>query len=155
MSRQANDTSSSPDDKWQENITQPSRKAFRPGDRPITHKNAAEFVLDFIRLVLIDYDIIIQAPTTQELVIGRKGSQQRHNDDINVDLSDFDAHAHGISRIHAMIAVTKNRLTLQDLDSINGTLINGKRALPLRWYPLQDGDELSLGQLRVLVTFTD
>jgi pSer/pThr/pTyr-binding forkhead associated (FHA) protein len=56
-----------------------------------------------------------------------------------------------ISRRHCQLTREAGEVLVQDLESHNGTFVNGRRALkPL---PLQHGDELSLGpvQFRVLV----
>jgi pSer/pThr/pTyr-binding forkhead associated (FHA) protein len=56
-----------------------------------------------------------------------------------------------ISRRHCQFTGDGDQVLVQDLESHNGTFVNGRRALaPL---PLQHGDELSLGpiQFRVLM----
>jgi pSer/pThr/pTyr-binding forkhead associated (FHA) protein len=48
-----------------------------------------------------------------------------------------------VSRRHCRFTRTGDRVLVQDLESYNGTFVNGKRVRnPL---PLRDGDELSLG----------
>jgi len=48
-----------------------------------------------------------------------------------------------VSRRHCQFTRTGDQVLVQDLESYNGTFVNGKRARnPL---PVQDGDELTLG----------
>lgn len=49
-----------------------------------------------------------------------------------------------ISRAHAMIGFKGKQLFVQDLDSTNGTLVNGTREHQAE---LQDGDEVRMGRL--------
>ena len=49
----------------------------------------------------------------------------------------------GVSRHHARIVMANGSATLEDLDSKNGTFLNGKRVSSV---PLSDGDEIRLGK---------
>ena len=85
------------------------------------------------------------AHTGGEIVIGR---QPREDDPpVTVDLESFDGHGLGVSRHHCMMKSFRGYLILVDLDSINGTFINGKRAMPLKRYALSDGDTVTVGRL--------
>jgi pSer/pThr/pTyr-binding forkhead associated (FHA) protein len=53
-----------------------------------------------------------------------------------------------ISRAHAMIGFKGDKLFVQDLDSTNGTLVNGMREHQAE---LQDGDEVRMGRLRLRI----
>jgi hypothetical protein len=50
-----------------------------------------------------------------------------------------------LSQQHCEVAPGKDSLVVQDLDSGNGTMIDGKRLTPHRGYILKPGSELSLG----------
>ena len=54
---------------------------------------------------------------------------------------------HGVSSKHAMLLRRAGRVMLRDLNSTNGTYVNGSRVLE---HVLQDGDRLELGQSTVL-----
>ena len=58
-----------------------------------------------------------------------------------------------VSREHAEIVGEKGRLTLVDLDSLNGTLVNGKRLAPYLPEPLRHGDQIQIGKLMIAVQF--
>ena len=58
-----------------------------------------------------------------------------------------------ISRRHARIDRQGNRFEVVDLESTNGTFVNGRRLPPHQAYILRDGDELRLGQVQLTVVF--
>ena len=57
----------------------------------------------------------------------------------------------GVSRHHARIRVSQGRATLEDLDSKNGTLLNGRELVEPRL--LSDGDHVQVG--RAAMTFRE
>jgi pSer/pThr/pTyr-binding forkhead associated (FHA) protein len=67
----------------------------------------------------------------------------------DVDLSRFDAYDFGLSRMHAEIRVDENDTRIIDLQSANGTIVNGKRILPSQPESLEHGDIIQLGRLRL------
>jgi len=68
-----------------------------------------------------------------------------------LDLTELNAHRHGVSRFHAMIEREDGRLILTDLKSTNGTFVNGRRLRAQCKYALSDGDHIVLGTLHALV----
>ncbi len=68
-----------------------------------------------------------------------------------VDLTD--AKKHGISREHACIYRRGHAVEVEDLGSINGTLLNGSPLAPYKPASLHDGDQLQLGKLLIEVSF--
>jgi len=65
----------------------------------------------------------------------------------DIDLSSFRANDHGVSRIHAEIRVDVDGVRVVDLDSANGTLVNGKRLNPQDPARIRQGDIIQLGSL--------
>ena len=53
-----------------------------------------------------------------------------------------------LSRVHCRLFATDAGLTVEDLQSTNGTYVNGKR---VRQAPLRDGDRLRLGRYEMTV----
>lgn len=53
----------------------------------------------------------------------------------------------GVSRLHAEIRVQEGRASVLDLDSTNGTTVNGQR---VRSSPLQDGDRIGVGSTGIV-----
>lgn len=91
-------------------------------------------------------------PIGENVVVGRAtnipGQAQP-----DVDLSDFGAEEKGVSRCHVRIRYRDILTYVMDLDSSNGTLLNGRRLMPQNERLLRSGDELQLGQLRVRAKF--
>lgn len=85
------------------------------------------------------------------LLVGRQGVHHASNPDI--DLADYGGREKGVSRKHALLQRHRNRLIISDLDSANGTYINGIQLEPEAWYQLRSGDEVRLGRLMLWVNF--
>jgi len=68
-----------------------------------------------------------------------------------VDLSDDSDASHGVSRRHARILKQGGMVVVEDMGSINGTFVNGKRLDPYLPEVLNDGDVLQLGKLKIEV----
>ncbi len=96
------------------------------------------------RLVLAASGASIPLPATPQLVVGRAGEQGPGPD---IDLTPFQAAAAGVSRAHARLDLGGPHPRIEDLDSTNGTYVNGRRLAPRSPVRLHCGDEISLGQL--------
>lgn len=57
-----------------------------------------------------------------------------------------------VSTHHARVFVTGSVVEIMDLDSSNGTLLNGKRLKPKVRERLKNLDEITVGQTRILFT---
>ena len=66
-----------------------------------------------------------------------------------IDLTDDGGLEKGVSRRHARILKREGTVVVEDLGSINGTFINGKRLAPYLPEVLSDGDSLQLGRLLI------
>lgn len=82
-------------------------------------------------------------------ILGRSGAGSDYLPD--VDFAACDAHQHGVSRRHAALVRLNDALHLLDLDSVNGTFVNGKRLRPDAPQPLCAGDTLALGTLNFIL----
>ncbi len=102
-----------------------------------------------ILLVLGDSTSTIGLDVRQMLVIGRGDPGEDEKPDL--DLARHRALEHGISRQHAALIPTHDALYVTDLDSTNGTWLNGEFLQPGDRYPLKAGDEIELGLLRLVV----
>ncbi|HLO27519.1 MAG TPA: FHA domain-containing serine/threonine-protein kinase [Anaerolineales bacterium] len=90
-------------------------------------------------------------PVAEEtVVLGRNSSARNIQNDI--DLSDLDVKKI-ISRRHAMIQRENNEFVLHDLDSRNGTFVNGKRLSSNEPHMLVYGDVIEFGTGGVKLTF--
>lgn len=88
-----------------------------------------------------------------ELVIGRLENNKALK--VDVDLSDQDGEALGVSRLHLGVRYDPDYQTVQvfDLGSANGSFLNGQRLYPNERRIVRDGDELRLGRLVMRVRF--
>ena len=71
-----------------------------------------------------------------------------------IDLSEDGGSGKGVSRRHARILKREGTVLLEDLASINGTFINGRRLAPYQAEALHDGDQLQLGKLLIQIEFS-
>ncbi len=69
----------------------------------------------------------------------------------DVDLDRYEAYDAGISRMHAELRIAEDGVYVVDLDSSNGTIVNGKRIAAQEPEPINHGDILQLGRLRLQV----
>ena len=54
-----------------------------------------------------------------------------------------------VSRLHCRLTATRDSLQVKDLDSTNGTFVNGRR---VETAELKDGDRLGVGRLELIVS---
>lgn len=84
-------------------------------------------------------------PKSSPVYIGRKTQQEENS--TAIDLTRFNAYDSGVSRTHARFERAGKRLFLRDLNSTNGTRLNGKRLLPMNVHELHHGDKIEFGRL--------
>lgn len=68
-----------------------------------------------------------------------------------VDLSNDSDLSHGVSRRHARIMKQGGMVVIEDMGSINGTFVNGRKLDPYLPEVIKDGDVLHLGKLQLEV----
>jgi hypothetical protein len=100
-------------------------------------------------LRLVDHDVTMPLVEKQEFTIGRITEGQPILPD--VDISMYDAYSQGVSRLHASFKIFNQRVTITDLGSSNGTRVNGQRIMPNVEYPLNNGDVIALGKLKIQI----
>lgn len=89
----------------------------------------------------------IRMDLDQEIQIGRADPNAQHYPEL--DLTEDQGDAHGVSRLHALIRRSDEGVVLIDDSSTNGTLLNGYQLPPDLPYPIHSGDEVRFGQLLV------
>lgn len=92
---------------------------------------------------------VFEVPTATPIIIGRNSSKQT----VAVDLTAFEATENGVSRQHLKIEIFGERLMVKDMDSVNGSRLNGATMTPNHVYDLQHGDELKIGRIKMRVFF--
>lgn len=60
-----------------------------------------------------------------------------------------------VSRLHARLEAGGEGVWIQDLNSRNGTLVNGEKLSPNETVPLNDGDRIQFGRERFIFCFID
>ena len=94
---------------------------------------------------------MLPLPQSNQALIGRADPMSNFTPD--VDLGSYDALEQGVGRRHARLLVQNGQVVVEDLDSTNGTFVNGQRLQPRQPQPLRDGDQLQLGRLTLQVQF--
>jgi hypothetical protein len=92
---------------------------------------------------------IIPLENKDEFTLGRSAEGQPISPDI--DLSSYRAYEYGVSRLHASLKIWKDQVSITDLGSVNGTMVNGKKIPPHEPVNLSHGDLLALGKLKIQV----
>jgi hypothetical protein len=106
---------------------------------------------DAVLLCLRDTGERIFVSLDKPVILGRSDPESSQMPD--VDLVGFGAKGKGVSRFHARLEVDDNTLVLIDMDSANGTFLNGDRLIPEQPRITRDGDELRLGKLVLRILF--
>jgi hypothetical protein len=113
-----------------------------------TDKLGAENVL----VLQLEDDVMpIIAQIRDEIILGRVTEQGDNMTFIN--FTPYGAEDMGVSRRHARLLRDHKAVYLMDLRSTNGTKLNGESLSPSVEMRLRDGDEITLGRLRMYVYF--
>jgi len=75
------------------------------------------------------------------------------SDSILLDLGPYNGYSLGVSRRHAFIRQTEKGYEIIDLESTNGTQLNGIRMVPKQPYNLENGSVIRVGNLFLYVVF--
>ncbi len=103
-----------------------------------------------IEIAGLDPIVVHPAPNT-DVTLGRRDPERGIMP--SVDLSPLAAYRMGVSRMHARIHAENEHLYLRDLDSSNGTFLNGQRLAPGQSLILHNGDEVRLGRMVMRLYF--
>jgi pSer/pThr/pTyr-binding forkhead associated (FHA) protein len=103
-------------------------------------------------LLLVDSGIRkIELRNEVSYLLGRfSKSKPRGN---HIDLSPFAAQDRGVSRIHAQIHMEDDQLFLTDMDSTNGTYLDGVKLQAHQQYQLRQGSNIILGRMHMQVMY--
>jgi pSer/pThr/pTyr-binding forkhead associated (FHA) protein len=69
----------------------------------------------------------------------------------DVDLTPHGGEEAGVSRRHAQLVHEDSNWYVIDLDSTNGTFVNGVEVAPKSRLLLSEGDQLTLGELEIVI----
>lgn len=87
----------------------------------------------------------------REVILGRVTDQAA--DITFINLSAYHAEDAGVSRRHARLLRDNRAIYLSDLNSTNGTKLNGETLVAGLEKRVRDGDEIMLGKLKLFVYF--
>jgi len=119
--------------------------------KPAQHlPRLAQLPVNALELFVLDNEEPIQIKECVKVVLGRHISQASIP---VVDLGPYEANRFGVSRQHAIIVNMQDSFTIQDLESTNGTWVNGQRLQPGKAYPFSNGSQVRLGQLTLYAYF--
>jgi pSer/pThr/pTyr-binding forkhead associated (FHA) protein len=100
-------------------------------------------------LHIVDSGQVIHLKERKEFTLGRTVEGQPILPD--VDLTPFDAFSLGVSRLHAALRIVNHDVVVTDLGSSNGTRVNGQKIVPHVDYPINHGDIVALGKLKIQI----
>lgn len=86
-------------------------------------------------------------PGRTEVIIGREDPVS--NVFPEIDLTDHGADEAGVSRRHARIFIQGTQIFIEDLNSTNYTYVNQQRLTPGQPHPLNDGNEVRFGRMKL------
>ncbi len=90
----------------------------------------------------------IQIPNRSELIVGRSDPQSNSYPD--VDLGPYGGLDLGVSRRHFRLTRNGDHFYLEDLNALNGSIVNGQRIPPYTLHPLRSGDRITLGKMDMI-----
>ncbi len=93
---------------------------------------------------------LIAIATEKQVVLGRKTEGETKP---IIDLTSPNGYALGVSRHHVIIRSSDKGYVVMDLNSSNGTWLDGKILAPAESYDLPSGATLQLGRLKLVVTY--
>jgi predicted component of type VI protein secretion system len=122
-------------------------------DLPLTDMwgNALFSTHTLLQLQIGGYSVSLVLHPNERILLGRVEADE--SGERVLDLSPYEAHQHGVSRVHAAISHVGHTLTLTDVGSTNGTYINEQHLVARQPRILRDGDILRLGSLVIQVNF--
>ena len=123
---------------------------YTPPQRQFT-KHLGLLGPDAVALYVNDIDDPLIVHITRQAALGRYSTQNTTQP--RIDLTDYGAFEKGVSRIHAVLQRTDDGLTIEDLNSNNGSWLNNVRLAPNSPQLLHSGDHLQLGQILIEIYF--
>ncbi len=107
-------------------------------------------------LAMVTGRFVVQATNTslpfpvgkQEILVGREDPVSGIFPDVNLD--PHGGQEAGVSRRHAHLFLQSGVLMIEDLNTVNGTVLNKQRLPADQPFPLNHGDELRMGKLALI-----
>lgn len=116
----------------------------QPADTPVKERAKLAFHIE-------PNGPLVRLPAHGKAVLGRGGS---HTDTGFIDLGSAGGLDAGVSRQHAALDINRDRITITDLNSTNGTYVNHRQLTPHTPVRVSAGDIIYLGKLKTRVVET-
>jgi len=134
----------------EEGATAPEQEWPQPEQKdqhvePSEGRTTAQITAAQLRLLVLNSGRTIFCPMSEVILVGRSDASGGVFPE--VDLSQDNGYMAGVSRRHARIIRRGDEFYLEDLGSMNGTFLNRSRLATHTPVPVQDGDEIRLGNL--------
>ncbi len=113
------------------------------------YSQPAQEVSYAVKFLVEGEEIPLSLVPAQRAIMGRQAPFMLQVPD--VDLTGYNAAEHGISRVHAVIDCSRTGLQITDLDSRNGTFVNGEKLHPYNAHILRHSDTVRLGSMSLEV----
>ncbi|MGQ9482665.1 zinc-ribbon domain-containing protein [Chloroflexus sp.] len=120
----------------------------RPTPVPPVPPSPVRSSLAGVRLRL-ENGTVLSLPATGQATVGRADPVSNFYPDI--DLTTHGGLERGVGRRHGRFLVQQGQVYYEDLDSTNGSFRNNSKIPPRQPQPIQHGDELRLGALKLTV----
>ncbi len=105
-----------------------------------------------LTILLDGYPDGVRVPSSRPILIGRHlDSSHGVNGGALVDLKSYDAESKGVDRTHALVFEADQRMVLYDMNSRNGTWVNGLWVAPGQFTLLTTQNRIRLGRLSLQV----
>jgi len=111
-----------------------------------SNQDAAQHDLS-IEVTVLNTGRVLLLSADREILVGRLDSA--HGIFPELDMTVDGGLEEGVSRRHARIYMRDGTCFVEDLDSTNGSFLNGDRITPYLPYAFHDGDVLSFGSLQL------
>lgn len=102
-----------------------------------------------VRLRIPSHQAMVSLAVNNQLTIGRNDPVSKFYPDL--DLTPYGGIENGVGRRHMRLFAQTGQLLAEDLDSTNGTYLNGRRLPAKQSYPVNNHSELRLGSLVIQV----
>jgi pSer/pThr/pTyr-binding forkhead associated (FHA) protein len=96
-------------------------------------------------LIMAASGAALPLPNAAQAIVGRGDPVSNFYPDL--DLNPYGALDNGVGRRHVRLFIQGGQVMLEDLDSTNGTVLNGQKLVPHQPQPLRDGDQIIVGKL--------
>jgi len=135
----------------------PAPSAFEQSSSPVSPTPTPppapkqETALDYIpgRLLIMGENLSLPIPPGKNVIsLGREDPVSGIFPDI--DLDPHGGHESGVGRRHAQLILRDGEVMIEDLDSVNGTVVNKLRLKPNAPQPIKHGDEIRLGKMIII-----